>query len=115
MLIVTDCRTNLADALHERVIGHESAGPDCLDQFLLRHEPTGVLGEVAQHIERFRAKLQFRSVAQQRAALQIERVLVEAEALWGNGIHPRRTSAAALRPHSNSFTKTSAKYHRGFV
>ena len=79
MGIVAQCRADVADALHDGILGDKEIRPDCVDQFVLGNETPGVLGEIAQDIEGLGPKLNLIVPAHQRAGLQIKRVLVEAK------------------------------------
>ena len=57
-----------------------------LDQFLLRHQAAGVLGEIPQHVEGFRAEGNLLMSPQQQALLQVESKGIEAQYPGGDRI-----------------------------
>src|SRR3954454_4559934 len=88
-LAVPKYAPNVAHVLHERVVSHRDAEPDCLKQFCLRHRPAGAPSQMAQHLHRLRAKREQLSVAGKRSADRIERVALEPENAGGRAGHRR--------------------------
>ena len=77
MLRIIEGRPNVHQALRDRCIGHDFPGPCDLEQLFARDETALVLDKVNENFERLRPKRNFRTPAQQHAALDIEQVLVE--------------------------------------
>jgi hypothetical protein len=65
------------DALHKRVIRNGDVRPYRLEQFLLGHEATGVLHEIAENFERFGSQVDRSIVRAQAPAHQIEFKAIE--------------------------------------
>ena len=77
MFVVAELLAQFADALHERVIGHNNVGPYRLVKLLLGHKAAGVLCEVTQHLERLGPQVNVLFARPQIPARQIERERVE--------------------------------------
>jgi hypothetical protein len=54
VLAVTDRLANLADAMHQCVVGHAHIWPDGVYQLILGHQTIGVFDKTAQNLEAFR-------------------------------------------------------------
>ena len=79
--VVPQGAPQLADALHERVVGHDEVRPHRGEELFLRDEPPGIPGEVAQHAERLGPKCDFAAVQEQAAAIQVQHVAVEFQSI----------------------------------
>jgi hypothetical protein len=62
----------LPDALRDGGLGHRNVGPYGVEQFLLGHQPAGVLREAAQHLEGFGPQREFLVARAQASSRQVE-------------------------------------------
>ena len=79
LCIVIQRPADLTDAHLERGVADEHVGPDRVEQFLFRDEPSGVLHEVAQHVECLGRQRNVAAVAFQTGAREVERARSEDE------------------------------------
>ncbi len=68
-------------------IGHGNVGPYGLVQLLLGNQPPGILGEVAQYIERLGPQRDILVACAQASARQIEREAVKPQNLMDDLVH----------------------------
>ena len=71
----------LADALHQRVVGDHEVGPHRREDFFLADQAAGMRREMDEHREGLRPQRDFAIVQQQAAAVQIDHVAAECQSL----------------------------------
>ncbi len=86
-VVVAELMAQFPNALHERVIGHRHVWPHRLIEFLLGHEPPGVLCEVAQHLERLGPQVDLLIARTQASSRQIEHEAVELQNSVDDMVH----------------------------
>ncbi len=74
---VADGLTNLADAMRQRLVGHDHVRPDRPYQFLFGDNTVSVFDEVAQDLEGLRTQLNVAICSPQGAAREIQRISLE--------------------------------------
>lgn len=72
VLVVTQRVANLADALRQRVIGHERVGPHGPKQIFFGYEGPLMFVEIEQYLKRFGSEPDFLATAQETRPLEAE-------------------------------------------
>src|SRR5262249_46415241 len=104
---------DVADALHKRVVGNENAGPEGLDQFILRHDPTGVPCEIEKHVEGLGPQWELALGIPTARRVGVELEPVEPQNPPG-GCQHRATHAPQTRPKRGGLSPLSALFQRSF-
>ena len=79
--ISSECSPELADALHERIIRDSEVRPNGVKKLILGDETAGMTDEKLQHSKSLWPQRDFFSVEEETAAIQIEDIPVELQAL----------------------------------
>jgi hypothetical protein len=89
LVLVTERFPDVPDAPDKRVVAHCLFAPDCRDQLILGHEPAGMLGQVAEHVEGLSPETDLDRAAVKHATQEIDGERIEAHhPLLGRGTHP---------------------------
>jgi hypothetical protein len=78
---------DVGDAARQRLLADDDIGPDGGQDLVLAHRPACGLGQVDQHIEAARAKVERPTGPAQRAAADVEIELFEAQPVGGPNLH----------------------------
>ena len=95
--VVGERNPDVADALHQGIIGHEDVGPNELHQFVFGNDATVVARQVEQYIERFGPQRHHLACAREACRVRIKREPAELKN------HMRRCEhhqPLARKPHS---------------
>src|SRR5215510_7308823 len=98
--IVQYC-ADVADALDKGVVGDGNSGPDLLKKFRLRYRAARILSQIAQHLHGLRPQREVPTVALERSAVHIQRVVFERQKAQWKGHRVQRW--ASFRKFSSVF------------
>src|SRR5262245_14319005 len=87
LLAVAQRLTHVAHATRQRRVRHDDVRPYCFDQFVLRHQPAGILDEVAQHLEALRPEVDLAVAAAKYPVSEVERTVLEAKDILADRLH----------------------------
>jgi hypothetical protein len=93
---------DVADALDKGVVGDGNSGPDLLKKFRLRYRAARILCQIAQHLHGLWPQREVPTVALERSAVHIQRVVFERQKTQWKGhvfVHP----GASFRKFSSVF------------
>ncbi len=71
--VVGERNPDVADALHQRIVGHEDVGPNELHQFVFGNDAAAVARQVEQYIERFGSQRHHLACAREACRVRIKR------------------------------------------
>ena len=71
--VVGERNPDVADALHQRIVGHEDIGPNELHQFVFGNDAAAIARQVEQYIERFGPQRHNLACAREACRVRIKR------------------------------------------
>src|SRR5262249_34518777 len=105
---------DVADALHQRIVGDEDAGPQRLDQFVLGHHPPRVARKIEQHVEGFGPQWEMPPLRPAARRVGIELEAAKLQDFLGERRHLASDSRKTC-PNRAGLSLLSALFQRSFT